>query len=291
MVEPTDEFSLLDEEGREHGIARGGAHLPKRVAFATKSGCVVSGIRWGDAAPEFLFLHGSGLNAHTWDAVIMALNAPALAIDLPGHGRSDWLSDADYSPHRLAEILAQIDFDFCFRWLVGQSLGGLAAIALASLRPYLAKQLAVVDISPGLVLPPNNVVREFLAGPSTFVSRDAIVDRALSFGFGPSRRAVERGVFHNTKLNSDGTFSWVHHMAHLAATVPARTPDFSSLWEPLEHLNIPALLVRGERGFISESAADEFVRRCTLARARDLPCGHNVQEEQPVALANLLLGR
>lgn len=291
MVEASDEFSLLDEEAREHGIARGSTHLPRRVQFTTKHGRSVSGIRWGDASPEYLFLHGSGLNAHTWDAVIMALNAPALALDLPGHGRSDWHDDADYSPQRLADVLSHLELATAFRWLVGQSLGGLTAIALAALRPNLAQRVAVVDISPGLVLPPNNVVREFLAGPSRFASRDAIVDRAISYGFGPSRRAVERGVFHNTKRNDDGTFSWVHHMAHLAASAPPRTPDFSSLWSPLEQLRVPVLLVRGEKGFVDAAAADVFVRRAHSATSCSLACGHNVQEEQPVALADLLSGR
>ncbi|MFM8507223.1 MAG: alpha/beta fold hydrolase [Actinomycetota bacterium] len=291
MVATSDEFSLLDEEAREHHITRGTRHQPQRVAFATSSGATVSAIRWGDTIPEYLFLHGSGLNAHTWDAVIMALDAPAIALDLPGHGRSDWHDDADYSPRRLADELECVDFGGDFRWIVGQSLGGLTAIALAARRPKLARHLCVVDISPGLVLPPNNVVREFLAGPTSFDTRDAIVDRAISFGFGPSRRAVERGVFHNTKQNDDGTFSWLHHMAHLAATSPARTPEFSSLWTPLAQLGIPVMLVRGEHGFISEPAAVEFVRRCTSGTAHVLPCGHNVQEEQPVALAGLLAGR
>ncbi len=35
-----------------------------------------------------VFLHGGGQNAHTWDTVILGLGVPALAIDLPGHGRS-----------------------------------------------------------------------------------------------------------------------------------------------------------------------------------------------------------
>lgn len=291
MSSTSDEFSLLDEEAREHRIIRSGLNSPRRVTLTTPNGATVSAIRWGESAPEYLFLHGSGLNAHTWDAVIMALDAPAIALDLPGHGRSDWHDDADYSPRRLADVLMQIDFGNKFQWLVGHSLGGLTAIALAASMPALARQLCVVDISPGLVLPPNNVVREFLAGPSRFASRDAIVDRAISFGFGPSRRAVERGVYHNTKRNDDGTFSWVHHMAHLATSSPPRTPDFSSLWSPLEQLRIPVMLVRGERGFVGETTADEFVRRCASATVRALPCGHNVQEELPVALAALIAAR
>lgn len=62
-------------------------------------------------------------------------------------------------------------------------------------------------------------------------------------------------MFNNTKQNDDGTFSWLHHMERLAATSPVRTPDFSSLWTPLEQLRIPVILVRGEHGFVNEPAA------------------------------------
>ena len=43
-----------------------------------------------------------GLNAHGFDPVVLALDAPALALDLPGHGRSDWREDANYRPDLLA---------------------------------------------------------------------------------------------------------------------------------------------------------------------------------------------
>ena len=45
-----------------------------------------------------VFLHGGGQNAHTWDTVILGLGLPALAVDLPGHGRSAWREDGDYGP-------------------------------------------------------------------------------------------------------------------------------------------------------------------------------------------------
>ncbi len=58
----------------------------------------ISALKWGDEPPEVVFLHGGGQNAHTWDTVILGLGVPALAIDLPGHGRSAWREDGDYGP-------------------------------------------------------------------------------------------------------------------------------------------------------------------------------------------------
>ena len=54
----------------------------------------VSALVWGIRAPEVVFLHGGGQNAHTWDTVALALDRPLVAVDLPGHGHSDWPGDS-----------------------------------------------------------------------------------------------------------------------------------------------------------------------------------------------------
>ena len=65
----------------------------------------ISALKWGDEPPQVVFLHGGGQNAHTWDTVILGLGVPALAVDLPGHGRSAWREDGDYGPKLNAETL------------------------------------------------------------------------------------------------------------------------------------------------------------------------------------------
>lgn len=55
-----------------------------------------------------MFLHGGGQNAHTWDTVILGLGEPALAVDLPGHGRSAWREDGDYGPKLNAASLIPV---------------------------------------------------------------------------------------------------------------------------------------------------------------------------------------
>ena len=55
-----------------------------------------------------MLLHGGGQNAHTWDTVILGLGVPALAVDLPGHGRSAWREDGDYGPRLNADTVASV---------------------------------------------------------------------------------------------------------------------------------------------------------------------------------------
>ena len=284
-TEPDDEFMLLAEEAAEHGIAHDPAFAVRRATISDAS--AISALIWGADTPKFTFLHGVGLNAHTWDTTIMELRTSAVAVDLPGHGDSAWSDDADYSPATLARALAGSSVADLRTVLAGHSLGGLAAIALADLMPHAFSRLVVIDISPGLVLGENNVVREFLAGPRSFPTRDAIVERALAFGFGPSRRAVERGVHHNTRRNPDGTYSFKHHIAHLDQP-RATGATFAAIWEPASRLEMPVLLVRGERGFLSDDLVNEFLDRVPNSSSVSLPCGHNVQEETPRALAAAL---
>lgn len=97
-----DEFGLLHENAEQIG-----ADGPLPTVARIDAG-PISMLKWGVAAPEVVFLHGGGQNAHTWDTVILGLGVPALAIDLPGHGRSAWREDGDYGPKLNAATVAPV---------------------------------------------------------------------------------------------------------------------------------------------------------------------------------------
>ena len=184
--------------------------------------------------------------------------------------------------------------------LVGQSLGGLTAAAVAASRPDLVRELVVIDITPGI--DPNagpTQIREFFAGPTDWGSRDELVERALSFGLGGSRKAAERGVYLNSRIRPDGRVEWKHHFAHLAAAMAAspelarplprsRMPSSGVLtetgWDDLAAVTAPITLLRGDRGYVTDADAAQFRERVPAASVVVVASGHNVQEEQPVEL-------
>ncbi|MDR5701637.1 alpha/beta fold hydrolase [Agromyces aerolatus] len=325
MSDPDDEFSFLAEQAVEAGL---GGRLPRaeRVSLDLPDGRTLSALRYepadgsGADAPVATFLHGAGLNAHTWDVTILALGLPALAIDLPGHGDSSWRSDAAYVGRVLApDVAAGLD-----AWtdrpqlLVGHSLGGLTAAAVAATRPELVAEVVVIDITPGLDLNGGAAqLREFFAGATDWASRDELVERALAFGLGGTRRATERGVFFNSRLRADGRVEWKHHFAHLAAAAanadpahadpahadpahadPAHAARAASAepdalaailgeagWEDLAAIDASITLIRGERGFLTDRDVAEFRDRVPDATVETMPTGHSVHEEQPLQLA------
>jgi pimeloyl-ACP methyl ester carboxylesterase len=287
--DPADEFSLLGEEAAEFGIAV--AELPpvERITFDAANGVRLSALRWGGEHPQVVLLHGGGLNAHTWDATILALGVPALAIDLPGHGHSAWNEAGDYTPatnaESVGEAIAALAPDALL--IAGQSLGGLTAIAVAATHPEVIRKLALIDISPGLSLADAAPVRDFLDGAVAFDSPDEIVERAHAFGIGHSRAALRRGVWHNTRQREDGSWVFRHHLTTLPAGAPFLL-DLASLWPALEALPAPVLLVHGTRGFLRPEVVAELAQRIPGAATVAVDAGHNVQEDAPVELAAAL---
>ncbi len=294
-----DEFSFLPAQAADLG-----RELPpvERVRLTLADGRTLSGLRWGAAPPALTLLHGAGLNAHTWDTTLLHLGVPALALDLPGHGDSSWRDDAAY----VARVLAPDVVTALEQWttgpqvLVGHSLGGLTAAAVAASRPDLVARLAIVDITPGVDPSAGPAqIRAFFAGPTDWSSREELVERALSFGLGGSPEAAARGVFLNSRVRPDGRVEWKHHFAHLAAAAAnagadPTTPDAvkavlsATGWDDLGGVTAPVTLVRGERGFVTKTDAEELARRVPGADVRVLSTGHNAQEEDPESLARLI---
>ncbi|WP_166981210.1 alpha/beta fold hydrolase [Paramicrobacterium fandaimingii] len=283
----SDEFRFRVEEAAEFGIP-----LPLLPAMRTNDvdddGRRLGIIRYGTGDPEVIFLHGAGLNAHTWDATAASLNAPAAAVDLPGHGASEWRDDADYRPETIAAALApvidRIDGRHIF---VGQSLGGLAA-ALVSAQDSATKGLLLVDITPDVSTGDAAQIAAFLAQSRDFASRDEIVDGARAAGIGVSRDSVARGVALNTREQDDGRVVFAHHLAHLGGLQPSLTSDRERLWNALENLTVPTWLVRARRGIVTEELARGFAARLPRSRVIEIDTGHNVQEDDPVALARIV---
>ena len=291
------EFSYLPAQAETLGVA---APAVERLDLPLADGRTVSALRYGANAPRVTLLHGAGLNAHTWDTTILALQQPALAIDLAGHGDSSWRDDLDYSPRTLAgDVAVALEaWTDAPQLIVGQSLGGLTGAALAATRPDLVRELLVIDITPGIdVNAGPAALREFYAGPTDFATRDELVDRAIALGFGGSRADTERGVFLNTRVRDDGRVEWKHHFAHLAAQTLAahdagaatnRSRLHETGWDDLAKVSAPITLVRAARGFVSPEDADRFQRRIPGSRVLTLDATHNVQETAPAELAALI---
>lgn len=292
-----DEFSYVTENCSEYDLTLPEDLVVRRVSTELGDGRTVSGLRWGEGPPDVVLVHGGAQNAHTWDTVVLAMwPTPALALDLPGHGRSTWRSDGAYSPHAnaddLAVAVAQHAPDASL--VVGMSLGGLTATALAARHPELVKRLVVVDITPGVTRDKAADVHAFIEGPQSFASFAEIFSRTVEFNPTRSHESLRRGILHNAHRLEDGSWQWNYDRGLASASrsevLGEQMPD---LWEDVSGVGVPYTLVRGSTSpVVDDDDVAELLRRQPRAEVLVVEgAGHSVQGDRPVELAGILADR
>ncbi|KRC56817.1 MULTISPECIES: alpha/beta fold hydrolase [unclassified Nocardioides] len=102
----------------------------------------------GSTGSRVVFLHGLFGQGKNWTGIAkqLAEKHRVLLLDLPHHGRSDWLEHFDFA-ESAALVAGAVPADEPFT-LVGHSLGGKVAMVLALLHPERVERLCVADISP-----------------------------------------------------------------------------------------------------------------------------------------------
>jgi pimeloyl-ACP methyl ester carboxylesterase len=287
-----DEFTFLREYADNAGIAWLEPTVVRRTFVV--GGRELSALQWGDSAPKIVYLHGRGQNAHTWDSVAMAVGAPALAVDLPGHGHSSWREDHDYSPvENATAVQALLGAELTAPAVVlGMSMGGLTAIHLAAASPELVAALVIVDITPGMpgreeLSTADRGAAALLGGPTEFASFEEML--ASVRGFVPERSdsGLYGGVRHNSRQLEGGTWTWRYDPIRGQG---GRGFNREALWEDFSSLTAPTMLVRGgDSRFTQDVDIAEVQRRKPSTRIEVVPgAGHSVQGAQPVALARLI---
>ena len=298
---PADEFDLLAEAAAEAGLPPTG-NWPagdlqvRRLSYQLPgSDRQLSAIAWGSQPPELVLLHGGAQNARTWDTTLLALGRPALAVDLPGHGHSDWRDDHNYTPDQLAEDIQHIVAELAPQaaGVVGMSLGGMTALLLADLQPQLVRRLVLVDITPGVNRAKAEPILEFIGGQQTFASFEEILGYTMEHNPTRSEASLRRGVLNNAKELADGSWTWRWDPTRMgAADAVDDSPElaFGAAWEALESLQVPLLLLKGgTSGVVDEADLAEVLKRRPEAEVVVVPdAGHSIQGDQPVELAGLL---
>jgi pimeloyl-ACP methyl ester carboxylesterase len=288
-----DEFGLFHENAQEYGLAWDGSPIVRRESVVVHpSGRRLSALLWGTGPPEIVLLHGGAQNAHTWDTVALDLGIPLAAIDLPGHGHSDHRDDGPFSPRENAVDVAVAIRALApdARMVVGMSLGGLTSIALTAHAPELVRSLVLVDVTPGVDRDKAAPIAQFISGPESFESFDEILARTIEFNPTRSESSLRRGVLHNAVARDDGRWVWRYQHPGMAenADIPA---DFATLWDDVDRIEVPVMLVRGAAtGTVVDDADEaELVRRRPGARVELVDgAGHSIQGDKPLELAALL---
>lgn len=223
-----------------------------------------------------VFVHGFTQTTDCWRPVIDALPAgtDALALDVPEG--LDFEATATSLGNRGGNAT-----------YVGYSMGGRLCLALALDRPDLVESLVLVSASPGIAGERERAARraadEQLALDVERDGLDAFLDRWLAQPLFASLPREAARIDDRRRHNS------VERVTHqLRALGQGAQP---SLWERLDEIRMPVLLVTGayDRKYreVAAAMAARIGDNCRVATVEG--AGHALHLERPDALAALLV--
>ena len=243
----------------------------------------------GDTGPRVVFLHGLFGQGRNFTQIAKALvpDLRSVLVDLPNHGRSAWTDSLAYD--EIADTVAtwlRSTYDGEPAHVVGHSMGGKVAMALALRHPELVDRLVVADISPTS----SEGAGEFehlldsLAGLDlpTLARRSDADERLSSLIEDPRVRGF---LLQNLRSTDDG-FAWQANLALLRRELGV-IGGWPEVTGSFEH---PVLWLAGERSDYIRPEHEPTMRalfpRTRLATIKG--AGHWVHSEQPEAFVSAL---
>jgi len=238
-----------------------------------------------DSPRTIVCVHGLTRNGHDFDflAKRLSVRARVVCVDMPGRGRSDWLSDPtedkgyNYSQYMLdaTALLARLGVPEV-DW-VGTSMGALLGMMLAAQPRSPIRRLVMNDAGPYV---PKSVAERL----ATYVGLDK------DFSTSEEVEAYVRGTYAGFGNLTDA--QWHHIAKHSERRKPngklglafdpnislAFRPPFQDvdLWWVWDKICCPVLALRGERSdVLLPEVVREMARRGPRATVREIPaCGH-----------------
>jgi pimeloyl-ACP methyl ester carboxylesterase len=272
---------------------------PAEITLPTDRQVIVGTMRfhyldWGGSGHPLLFLHGGGINAHTWDVAALMLHRRhrCIALDQRGHGDSEWSPGIDYGVEtQVRDIEGFVDqMGLEHPVLIGQSMGGLNSIAYAIRHSAQMKGLVVVDVGPEINPAGTQRIREFASTPE-LDSPDAFLERAVKFNPIRDPAVLRRSLYYNLRELPNGKWALKHDQRRASEEVAARgTAQRERLAGEIGRIECPTLILRGALSdVITDAGAEKFARSLPKARwVRIEKAGHNIQGDNPRGLLDAL---
>jgi pimeloyl-ACP methyl ester carboxylesterase len=226
-----------------------------------------------------MYVHGTGCNTKVWVDHVEALadSHTPVAIDLPGHGRSEgcgFRGVADYCRFA-AELARHLGWD---RFVVaGHSLGGAIALATAVYHAEMVSGLMLIDTGARLRVHPD-IFKAALEAAKT--GRPPVLDRSWAFA-----KSTPRAVADEVEALTADADPWVTYGDWICND----SFDFSTR---LKDIDVPAVAICGEEDRLTPLKYHQFFRqnmpRCQLASIAN--AGHWVYREQPEEFTRVVRG-
>jgi pimeloyl-ACP methyl ester carboxylesterase len=259
----------------------------RSLGIVQPNGLILRLLQSGRGSRPCLMIHGFGDGSYIWNEFLptIASHYEAFALDLRGHGDSEWDPEARYDAQaHVTDVVHAIRVLGLRRLvLIGHSMGGEIAMRVAMECGKRIVGLVIVDFGPTLNPEGIELVRAevaashqtyrcvedyacWLAARRPLVPKDVLLRLANC-----ALRAQETEGF---KLKAD-------------PAIMRYSNDESSLWTVLPQMNWPVLVVRGVgSALLSRDVAERMTESMPDAHLQSVPmAGHVVMLDNPDGFA------
>jgi pimeloyl-ACP methyl ester carboxylesterase len=235
-----------------------------------------------------VLLHGYLENLNVWDdlAGLLQPHVRVIAPDLPGHGISEVKGDT-HTMEFLADTVhaALVDAGVGKCTLVGHSMGGYVALALAARHPELLEGLVLFSSTPNPDSPEKREDREREIAIIEGGKKELLARTLPGKGFAPENR-----VRFADEIEDMAELMMLTEEAGITALLRGMTvrPDQNAM---MRALKVPQLFIFGRHDeYISPETAAAVIAAQPQARVAWLEhSGHNGFIEEPRAAADAIL--
>lgn len=244
----------------------------------------------GGTGPAVLLLHGVGGSLELWSAQFAAAHQDLrlLAVDLPGHGLSDFSAQAD-SPPRFAQTLwALLDALAIHQvHLVGNSLGGAICLQMHLSQPARVRSMllaASANLGTAAPLPFRLMT---LTGLGELMARpgETAVTQQVQAIFGPDFVVTPelRALIRRNVMRAGAQRAFLGCVRQMTGLRGQRAALIEQAQASLAMSRVPTLLLHGRQDAVIPVAhsQDSCARHAHLQLDVIDRCGHTPQLEQP----------
>ena len=253
-----------------------------------------------------LLVHGYGNEAHIWDDFAHAVTShyAVAALDLRGHGDSDWDPESRYAyENHVADLESVVDHLGYERFvLVAHSLGGRVGTLYGGRHPEKLAGFVIVDSAPEIEK--RGALRIQL---DVQENRDPSFERVSEYESyllhaypAAKPEAIKRMAKHSLKQRDDGRWILKMDTSFRGKGIAKLDPEqlekqndrlTEEMWDALGKIPCPTLVVRGAASDIlsadvADRMVDEVLPSGTLAIVPQ--AGHSVMTDNPKGFADAL---
>ena len=250
-------------------------------------------LEWNsEASRTAILLHGNSANAWWWQWVAAEVphDLRLLALDLRGHGDSEWVSPPAYKPHDYASDLASFIGEEVRGErpvVIGHSMGGVVTLAFASRHADLVRGIIVIDTAVVSSRGRDRFLHRLKALP-TVIYPDLETAKARY------RLMPNEGEIHADRVLAIAEKSLMP-AEHGGYTLKFDRESFFggdglNVMDTIRALTLPTLLVRAEKSRImTQPSAEEAATSNPLVHLRVITgAHHHVILEKPAECARII---